>query len=70
MAGYAALAFERARLLEERREVAHVLQAAMLTDLPDLDGLALAAAYAAASTGEDVGGDWYDALRCPTGRPR
>jgi GAF domain-containing protein len=67
LAGYAALALDRAQLLEERREVAHVLQAAMLTDLPVLDGLTIAAAYAPASLGEDVGGDWYDALELADG---
>lgn len=62
LAAYAALALERAELLQSRREVAHVLQAAMLTDLPTVDGLHLDAAYAPASVGEDVGGDWYDAF--------
>ncbi|KRD43629.1 hypothetical protein ASE38_05265 [Cellulomonas sp. Root930] len=67
LAAYAALALDRAQLLEERREVAHVLQAAMLTDLPTVDGLTISAAYAPASTGEDVGGDWYDAIALPDG---
>jgi serine phosphatase RsbU (regulator of sigma subunit) len=62
LAAYAALALERAQLLQSRRRVAHVLQAAMLTDLPAVDGLHLDAAYAPASVGEDVGGDWYDAF--------
>jgi serine phosphatase RsbU (regulator of sigma subunit) len=62
LATYAALALERAQLLQSRREVAHVLQAAMLTQLPAVDGLHLDAAYAPASAGEDVGGDWYDAF--------
>lgn len=49
-------------LLEERRGVAHTLQAAMLTDLPDTDGVVLDAVYAPAVATEDVGGDWYDAM--------
>ena len=48
--------------LEERRGVAHTLQAAMLTDLPQPEGVALEAVYAPAAEGEEVGGDWYDAL--------
>ncbi|NUU19194.1 SpoIIE family protein phosphatase [Cellulomonas humilata] len=67
LAAYAALALDRAQLLEARREVAHVLQAAMLTDLPTVDGLTITAAYAPASMGEDVGGDWYDAIALPDG---
>lgn len=62
LATSAALALERAQLLQSRRQVAHVLQAAMLTDLPTVPGLHLDAAYAPASAGEDVGGDWYDAF--------
>ncbi|WP_029253029.1 GAF domain-containing SpoIIE family protein phosphatase [Paraoerskovia marina] len=62
LAGNAALALERAYLLEHRREVASVLQAAMLTDLPTPTGLAVDAAYAPASVTEEVGGDWYDVL--------
>jgi hypothetical protein len=65
LAGYAALALERARLLEHRRDVAHVLQTAMLTHLPAPEGLTLDGAYAPASMGEQVGGDWYDALVLP-----
>ncbi|PWD50981.1 hypothetical protein C8046_10275 [Serinibacter arcticus] len=49
-------------LLEERRGVAHTLQAAMLTDLPATDGVRLDAVYAPAVATEDVGGDWYDAM--------
>ncbi|PJI84842.1 SpoIIE family protein phosphatase [Luteimicrobium subarcticum] len=62
MAGYTALALERARLLQHRHDVAHVLQTAMLTELPDPAGLALDGAYIPAVTGDQVGGDWYDAL--------
>jgi serine phosphatase RsbU (regulator of sigma subunit) len=65
LSGYAGLALERARLLEHRRDVAHVLQEAMLTHLPAPDGIALDGAYSPASMGEQVGGDWYDALVLP-----
>ena len=62
LGGYAAVALERARLLAERRHVAHTLQAAMLTALPEVEGLRLAATYTPAAHHEQVGGDWYDAL--------
>lgn len=67
LAAYAALALERAHLLENRREVASILQAAMLTELPRPRGLSVDAAYAPAAAGEQVGGDWYDVMERPDG---
>ncbi len=58
-------ALQRARLLDARSEVADTLQAAMLSTLPTVAGLELAARYRPASAGERVGGDWYDALASP-----
>lgn len=55
-------AIHRAALMRERREVAHTLQEALLSTLPVVPGLELAARYRPASTGDKVGGDWYDAL--------
>ncbi len=72
IAGYTAQAVERALYLDERITVARQLQQAMLTDLPVVPGLQLAASYRPAAAGELVGGDWYDAypLRptAPAGR--
>lgn len=63
LGGYAAQALERARLLEERREVATALQEGMLTQvLPEYPGGQLAAFYRPSAQGEKVGGDWYDVL--------
>jgi len=67
LAGYTAVALERARLLQHRRDVAHVLQTALLTDLPAPDGVTLDGAYVPAVLGDQVGGDWYDALVLPSG---
>ncbi|MGC5165558.1 GAF domain-containing SpoIIE family protein phosphatase [Luteimicrobium sp. DT211] len=67
IAGYTAVALERARLLQHRRDVAHVLQTALLTDLPAPDGVTLDGAYVPAVLGDQVGGDWYDALVLPSG---
>ncbi|OMQ14907.1 hypothetical protein A7K94_0213230, partial [Modestobacter sp. VKM Ac-2676] len=54
-------------LLEERSGVAETLQRAMLTQLPQGDGLALAARYLPAHARDAVGGDWYDAFDTPDG---
>ncbi|MEJ5887304.1 SpoIIE family protein phosphatase [Pseudokineococcus marinus] len=66
-AGYTAQAIQRATLLEQRQHVAETLQRAMLTDLPQRDGLELAALYRTAARTARVGGDWYDALDAPDG---
>lgn len=55
-------AMERAALIQQRREVAHTLQNALLSTLPIVPGLELAARYSPASAADKVGGDWYDAL--------
>ena len=60
-------AMQRAALMRERREVAHRLQEALLSTLPTVPGLELAARYRPASTADKVGGDWYDALASPRG---
>ncbi|MEU6847702.1 SpoIIE family protein phosphatase [Streptomyces sp. NPDC046716] len=66
LAGYTARAVERALFVDSRIASARQMQAAMLTDLPTVPGLELAALYRPASDGELVGGDWYDAYRLPT----
>lgn len=46
------------------RELAETLQSSLLPPaLPDVPGLELSASYRAASTGIDVGGDFYDVFR-------
>lgn len=67
LAGYTGLAVQRVLLLQERTEVAETLQRAMLTDLPTPATLRLAARYHPAHTGDQVGGDWYDAFHTRTG---
>jgi serine phosphatase RsbU (regulator of sigma subunit) len=62
LAGYVTHALERARFLQHRIHVAQELQEAMLTTLPEVPGLAIAARYWPAATGEKVGGDWYDTI--------
>jgi len=60
-------AMHRAALMKERRDVAHTLQEALLSTLPQVPGLELGARYNPASIGEKVGGDWYDALSSARG---
>ncbi|NAZ77560.1 SpoIIE family protein phosphatase, partial [Kineococcus sp. T13] len=60
-------AVQRASLLAERRSTAEVLQQSLLTRLPEPDHLELRARYTPAAAGEQVGGDWYDAIVLPGG---
>ncbi|MFE1607753.1 SpoIIE family protein phosphatase [Streptomyces albidoflavus] len=65
-AAYAARALERALFVDEQIDVARQLQDAMLTELPSVPGLEMAALYRPAAARDRVGGDWYDAYRLPT----
>jgi serine phosphatase RsbU (regulator of sigma subunit) len=66
LAAYAAVAIDNARLYEEQRQIAQVLQAALLpTTLPSVPGLRLAARYHPQTddrVGAHVGGDLYDVV--------
>ena len=65
----AALALDNARLYARHISVAEALQQAVLPErLPAVPGLSLAARYVPATTGVDVGGDFYDVFRLPNGR--
>jgi PAS domain S-box-containing protein len=55
------------RASEHDRSVAEALQQALLTRLPDAAPLHLSARYRAAAEGDQVGGDWYDAIPLPHG---
>jgi PAS domain S-box-containing protein len=50
------------------RRVAQTLQRSMLTELPEIDGVALAARYLPGSRETAVCGDWYDVIPLPGGR--
>jgi serine phosphatase RsbU (regulator of sigma subunit) len=65
IAGYAGQALHRADVLGHRIAVAHEMQNAMLTTLPSVDGLEMAARYEPADAREHVGGDWFDAASLP-----
>ncbi len=67
LAGRAALAVDNARLHTAQRQVAETLQRSLLTVLPRVDPLALAARYLPAARHSQIGGDWYDAFPLPDG---
>jgi phosphoserine phosphatase RsbU/P len=49
---------------DEARELARALQSTLIPpDLPSMPGLAIAAAYRPAGSGDEVGGDFYDAFQ-------
>jgi serine phosphatase RsbU (regulator of sigma subunit) len=68
IAGYVAQALQRATLLDEQRTAARTLQQALLTPLPAHNGVQMAARYLSAHRGDQVGGDWYDAVPLPGDR--
>ncbi|MDT0611173.1 SpoIIE family protein phosphatase [Streptomyces lancefieldiae] len=62
-----ALGVDNARLYQQTRSIAERLQHSLLPVLPEVEGLQLAARYAASSTTAQVGGDWYDSFVVPSG---
>ncbi|GLU49518.1 PP2C family protein-serine/threonine phosphatase [Nocardiopsis ansamitocini] len=61
----AAISADNALRYERERDIAETLQRAMLTDLPARADLRLAARYLPATSGMNVGGDWYDVFLQP-----
>lgn len=62
LAGFVVQALTRARVLDDRRTAAAVMQKALLTPLPSHNDVRMAARYAPAHHEDHVGGDWYDAI--------
>ena len=63
-----ALVIERTSLWEREHTMAETLQRSFLPErLPTIEGVALAAHYQPAAKGMEIGGDWYDVLRCSDG---
>ncbi|MFF3851107.1 SpoIIE family protein phosphatase [Streptomyces sp. NPDC002328] len=56
------LGLDNTRLHAAQADIATALQRALLTDLPEVDGIELAAHYQPAQHTAEVGGDWYDAF--------
>ncbi|NJQ02465.1 SpoIIE family protein phosphatase [Streptomyces zingiberis] len=63
----AGLAVDNAQLYDRQRRVSETMQLHLLTPLPRVPGLAMAARYLPAPEGSQVGGDWYDAFVLPDG---
>jgi len=64
---YCAQALARVQVSAQLRSGAEVLQRSLLTRLPEPDHLEVRARYIPAAVGDEVGGDWYDALVLPDG---
>ena len=61
VATHAAMALDNARLYEQQRDIAAILQQALLPrSLPDLEGAEVAVRHRPGRTGTEVGGDFYD----------
>ncbi|MGW7530381.1 SpoIIE family protein phosphatase [Streptomyces sp. NPDC054783] len=68
LAGLIAQALERARLYDSEFAVAHGLQQALLPHrLPKIPGIRTVARYLPATSGMDIGGDWYDVIPTDSG---
>jgi serine phosphatase RsbU (regulator of sigma subunit) len=61
------LALDNARLFEQQRRLAEVLQRSMLTAPPEPDHAEIVVRYHPAMQAAEVGGDWYDAFLQPSG---
>ncbi len=58
---HAAMALDNARLYEQQRDIAGILQGALLPKLlPEVDGAEVAVRHRPGRTGTEVGGDFYD----------
>ncbi|MFD8078450.1 SpoIIE family protein phosphatase [Streptomyces sp. NPDC059718] len=65
LAGLIGQALDRARLYDTKHHLAHSLQHCLLPRaLPRIPGLEVAARYRQAGRGMEVGGDFYDLIRC------
>ncbi|MFJ9523133.1 SpoIIE family protein phosphatase [Kitasatospora sp. NPDC101801] len=62
-----ALGLDNTRLHAAQADIATTLQRALLTDLPAVPGIELAAHHQPAQQSAEVGGDWYDAFPLPDG---
>ena len=67
LARRAALALDNAQLHAGQRQVAETLQRSLLTTLPSVEHITLAARYLPAGRHSSVGGDWYDSFLLPDG---
>jgi len=65
----AAVALQKAQSFAEEREIASLMQRALLPDSQrSVEGHEIATCYVPAAVGREIGGDWWDVLRLPDGR--
>ena len=62
------LSLDNARLHADAERIAERLQRSLLSEIPEIPGVAAAARYVPSSTAAQVGGDWYDLFELPGGR--
>ncbi|MGZ4571569.1 MAG: SpoIIE family protein phosphatase [Blastococcus sp.] len=62
------LAADNQRLYQQQHSIAGTLQHALLPDVPQVDGVEVAARYVAGVDELEVGGDWYDVVEATPGR--
>ena len=62
------LAADNERLYRQQRSIAGTLQHALLPEVPQVDGVEVAARYVSGVDELEVGGDWYDVIERPSGR--
>ncbi|WP_181449173.1 SpoIIE family protein phosphatase [Nonomuraea aridisoli] len=67
IAGRAGLAVDNADMYEVQRRIAETMQRHLISPLPAIEELEMAARYQPAPRGSRVGGDWYDAFPLPGG---
>ncbi|MCV2392856.1 SpoIIE family protein phosphatase [Actinotalea sp. M2MS4P-6] len=63
----AGLGLDNVRLYERERAAALTLQRRMLPEVPEVEGLDVAATYLPAQRPAEVGGDWFDVMTLPDG---
>lgn len=65
----AAVALQKAQAFAEEREIASLMQRALLPGSErSIEGHEIATCYVPAAVGREIGGDWWDVLRLPDGR--
>lgn len=67
LARRAALMLDNARLYDQEHQAALTLQRSMLSAVPEVPGLDIAALYIPGSDSAEIGGDWYDVMSLADG---